>query len=241
MKILALDIETCPATVVTFSLWKPIIGHNQIVESSRMICFSAQWQGKNSVMFYSEYHHSRQEMLEQIHKLLDEADVIVTYNGKRFDLPWIHGELIDAGFTPPSPVHHVDLYQVVKSNSRLLSNKLDYVAKRYLDDQKVTHSGIQLWIDCMAGDDKAWRTMRTYAKKDTALLLPLYEKLLPWIKSHPNAGLRAGTGGCTRCGSENIQRRGFSFTGVSKFQRYQCQDCGAWFRDGVRIEGSAMR
>lgn len=241
MKVLALDIECTPGKVYTWSLWKPTIGITQIIEPPRMLCFSAQWQGSKKVLFYSEFHHSRKEMLDELHALLDEADVIITYNGKRFDLPWIHGELILEGYTPPSPVHHVDLYQVIKSNSRLLSNKLDYVAQRYLDDQKVTHSGFQLWVDCMAGDEKAWNLMRKYAKKDTALLHPLYQKLLPWTKGHPNAALHYGSEGCPKCGSEDVQRRGYSYTGVSKFQRFRCNDCGAWSRSGKRVEGAELR
>lgn len=240
MRILALDIETSPALVRTFSLFRPVIGHGQIVESSRMICFSAQWEG-GKVQFFSEFHHSRQEMLQAIHDLLDEADVVITYNGKKFDIPWIHGELISEGFLPPSPVKHVDLYQVIRSNARFLSNKLDYVASRLLDEKKVAHSGFQLWIDCLDGDPKAWNLMRRYAKKDTALLLPLYYKLRPWVKGHPSRPLHDDGDGCPKCGSDNYQRRGYATTSVSKFQRYQCKNCGSWFRGSTRVGAVSSR
>ena len=35
---------------------------------------------------------------------------------------------------------------------------------------------------------------------------------------------------CPKCGSENLQRRGFATTTVGKYQRYQCKDCGGWLR-----------
>ena len=162
MKLLALDIETAPATVYTFSLFKPVIGHNQVKDPGRILCFSAQWRGQKKVMFYSEHEHGQEEMLRVLHELLDEADVVLHYNGASFDIPWIEGELMLAGYPPPSPFRQIDLFQFFKRHSRLLSKKLDYVAHRFLDEQKVTHNGFQLWIDCMEGDEKAWKLMKKY-------------------------------------------------------------------------------
>lgn len=241
MRTLALDLETAPALVWTWSLWKPVIGHTQVKESSRILCFSAQWDGDRKTQFYSEWGDGRQAMLQALYELLDEADVVVTYNGKKFDVPWIEGELIVAGFTPPSPYKQVDLYQVIRSHSRFLSNKLDYAATRLLDDQKVTHSGFQLWLDCMAGDEKAQRLMERYAKKDTALLIPLYHRLRPWISQHPNVALHNDTEGCPKCGSDDLERRGYATTSVSKFQRYRCRSCGGWSRDATRVGAVSSR
>lgn len=242
MKILAIDIETAPAIVYTFSLFKPFIGIDQIIEPSRIICFSAQWTGTKKTMFKSEYHHSREEMMQALWDLLDQADAVLTYNGNRFDVPWISGELITEGFTPPSPYKKIDLYQVVRSNMRSLSNKLDYISQRLLGDRKTPHTGFRLWKECLEGDAKAWALMKKYSIQDTKLMLPLYEKLKPWIKGHPHAGLHNGkVFSCPNCGSTKVQRRGTSVTGVSKFQRFQCQDCGAWSRDTAREEGVATR
>ena len=35
---------------------------------------------------------------------------------------------------------------------------------------------------------------------------------------------------CPNCASSNLGKRGFTYTNVSKFQRYICKDCGAWSR-----------
>lgn len=237
LKMLGLDIETAPALVYSFSAFKTNIGYNQVVEPPRIIAFSAQWKGSKSVIFYSEYHHSRQEMLDALHALLDEADVVVTFNGDSFDLPWIDGEFIAEHMRPPSPVMKIDLYKVVKKHSRWLHKKLAVVADRLIGDQKVPHQGFGLWMDCLRGDEetkrKAWTLMRKYAKKDTALLWPLYDELLPWIKqphpvsSHP--GLL-----CRNCSSGNLQSRGTSKTLNGVYPRLQCQDCGKWQRGTLR-------
>ena len=64
---------------------------------------------------------------------------------------------------------------------RCPSNKLDYVAQKLEVGAKVKHSGFKLWIDCMAGDDKAWKEMKKYQVHDVNLLIDLYEILLPWF------------------------------------------------------------
>lgn len=242
MKILLYDLETRPALVRTFSLFKPVIGHGQIIEDARVMCWSAMWLGGKKVMFQSEHHSSRKEMLEELHALMDEADVVVGYNSKRFDTPWIMGEFISEGMSPPSPFKEIDLFQVIRSNTRFISKKLDFVASKLLGDRKVEHQGFDLWLKCIDGDEKAWTKMRTYAKKDTALLEPLYLALRPYIKNHPNVPLHnLQSTGCTRCGGVNLQRRGYHHTGASTFQRYRCNDCGAWGHYAMRLGTSDTR
>lgn len=236
--MLGLDIETAPALVYSFSAFKTNIGYNQVVEPPRIIAFSAQWKGARSVQFYSEYHHSRGEMLDALHALLDEADVVVTFNGDSFDLPWIEGEFIAEHMKPPSPVMKVDLYKVIKRHSRWLHKKLAVVADRLVGDQKIQHQGFGLWMDCLRGDEetkrKAWNLMRRYAKKDTALLWPIYEDLLPWIKL-PHPVSRAEGLVCRNCGSDHLQRRGTAPSLQGVYPRYQCQKCGKWQKGTQRL------
>lgn len=236
MKILALDIETKAAIGYFYQAYKPVIGADQIIEPPRMIAFSAQWQNSKKVIFYSEHHNTRKEMLDELHALLDEADAIVTFNGKRFDLPWIYGELLVEGYLPPSPVKHIDLYQILKSNSRFISGKLDYAVQRLVGDRKVEGMNFAMWRKCYEGDEKAWSLVRRYAKKDTELLWPLYNVLRPWIKDHPNVALHDGnSAGCPNCGGTNLQRRGYSYTGVGKYRKYQCQTCGKWSKGSQNL------
>lgn len=246
-RIVALDIETAPAVAFSFTGFKANIGIDQIIEHPRIIGFSYQWEGQKRVYWADEYHDGRSTMLDVLHSVLNEADVVITYNGKNFDIPWITGELIVEGYSPVSPFQHIDLYQILKSKTRFFSRKLDYAAIRILDDRKVSHTGFKLWRDCLIGSPeektKAWALMKKYGLKDTALLFPLYYKIQGWITTgHPNRALLDGlTDACPRCSSEHIQKRGFKYTNASKFQQYQCQSCGAWFHDGRRVETTLAR
>jgi uncharacterized protein YprB with RNaseH-like and TPR domain len=242
MKILFLDIETSPMTAHTWGLWKQNIAINQIVDSTEMMCFGARWYGEKRVNFKSVHHHGKAEMLDTLHSMMDEADVVIGWNSKSFDSKHIRREFIENGYLPPSPWKDLDLMLAVKSQFRFPSNKLDYVAQTLGVGQKVKHSGFDLWIQCMAGNDKAWAEMKKYQIQDVDLLVDLYEKLKPWIPNHPSVALYDGIhDGCVACGSENLQRRGEARTIAGTYQRFQCQDCGKWLRGSVKVLGSANR
>lgn len=246
-KILFFDIETALMKVYTFSLFKPVIGINQIIEKPRVICWSAKWAGSKTVLFQSEYHDGYIEMLTGLRDLMDEADIIVGYNSDSFDVKWMNEQFAFNKIEAPAPSQYVDLYKLNKKYMKTPSGKLDYMAWNLLGDRKVSHSGIQLWIDCMDGDDKrkaaAWKLMKKYAIQDTALLEPIYQKVLPWI-TNVNMGLFSGGDLdllCTHCGSDDLERRGFSHTTAGKFQRYQCRACAGWSKDPRRVSSTALR
>jgi hypothetical protein len=79
---------------------------------------------------------------------------------------------------------------VVKANFKFPSNKLDYVAQALGVGAKFKHSGFELWIDCMAGDDKAWREMKKYQIQDVVLLEELYQVLLPWLPGASSVSIK---------------------------------------------------
>ena len=183
MKTLFLDIETTPMQVYAWGLWDQNISIDQIIKSTEMLCFGARWLGDKKVIFKSVYHDGKKAMLEELHKLMDEADVLVGWNSAAFDHKHINREFLENKMTPPSPVKDLDLMSITKANFLFPSNKLDYVAQKLEVGAKVKHSGFKLWIDCMAGDDKAWKEMKKYQVQDVNLLIDLYEILLPWFVS----------------------------------------------------------
>lgn len=237
--VLFLDIETKPAVVVTFNLWKPILGPQNILENPEILCFTYNWEGEE-VEFVGQDEYSYHEVLTVLHRLLDEADIVVTYNGQSFDIKWIEGELNLAGFNPPSPFQQIDLYRRLRQRSKFINNKLEYIATRFLDDHKVSHAGMSLWLGCMAGDKASWIKMREYAIQDTKLLEPTYQRVRAWLPGHPNRSLFGGaTLACTRCQSTNYQKRGLGYNRAGAYQRYICLDCGGWFNDGSRVAATS--
>lgn len=235
MRILLLDIETAPNTAFVWGIFKENIPLARLIESGYVMCYSAKWLGNEEVFFDSVYNSNAVDMLQGIHSLLDEADAVVHYNGNRFDIPTLNREFLLCDMAPPSPSKHIDLYQVVKNNFKFLSNKLDYVAQQ-LDLGQKKETTFQLWVGCMQDDPEAWEKMEEYNIQDTLLLEQVYYKLLPWIKGHANFSIMGNDSlVCPNCGGKHYHKRGFQFTNSCKYQRYQCNDCGNWFRDTKNI------
>ena len=247
MKILAWDIETGPNLAYVWGLWQQNVALNQIEDRGEVLSFAARWidSPKNSIMFeYAATDASKTLMLEAAWALLDEADALVSWNGKGFDTKHINREFLLAGMGPPSPAKEIDLMLIAKKKFRFVSNKLENVAQELGLGGKVKHSGFELWRRCLAGDGKAWAEMRKYNEQDVHLLVDLYYKLLPWLDGHPNRNLYdPKTDGCPRCpaGPEDLTRQGFRPTMTGMYQRYQCSKCGCWSSEGARTFGASIR
>lgn len=236
MKTLLIDIETTPNLAHVWGLWDQNIGLNQLLEATEMLCFAAKWLGEPKVFFGRQraLDGDKEEMVKLAWKLLDEADVVMHFNGKRFDVPHLNREFAQYGMLPPSPYKQIDLLSAVKAQFKFPSNKLDYVLKAFGLQQKVKHQGHELWIKCMAWDETAWRKMRAYNKRDVWALEDLYNRIQPWIPSHPNVGLYEENPGeqdmCPTCGSTDLKPQGFAYTTLGKYQRHVCGNCGKWSR-----------
>jgi DNA polymerase elongation subunit (family B) len=228
MRILLLDIETSPNTVHCWGLWQQNVSINQIMESSKTLCYAAKWLGEDDIYFDSVHQSKPKTMLKGIHALLESADAVIHYNGTKFDIPTLNKEFLLTKLLPPSPYKQIDLLRVVRSNFRFPSNKLDYVSQRLGLGKKHAHEGHDLWVKCMNGDKDAWKRMEEYNIQDVVLLESLYDNLLPWIKNAPNRNLYQDITGCPTCGSTHLQKRGTAVSTTGSYQRYQCRDCGSW-------------
>lgn len=230
MRTLILDIETVPNLAWVWGLWDQNIPINMLECPGEVACFAAKWAGNKNVIFSRE--------ITDAYALLDEADAVIHYNGKKFDIPHLNREFKSAGLFPPAPFKQIDLLHVVRKRFNLPSYKLQYVAQWLKLGGKADTGGFELWKGIMADDEKSWKKMERYNKQDVVLTEKVYNELLPWIDSHPSLHLYDLTmDGCPTCGSSDIHKRGFAYTKVSRFQQYQCQECGSYFRNTKRIEG----
>jgi transposase-like protein len=244
-RILTIDIETSPMKVWTFSLMKPWISFEQIIEHTRVIAWAAKWYGEDQILFRSEYHHGREAMLRQAHALLNEADIVIHFNGESFDIPHLRREFQEFDLAPFAPFQTIDLYKQLKKTMYFPNNKLNSIARKLGVGEKVAHTGIDLWIQCLTDDDpvaqkKAWALMRKYNKGDVIVTEDLYTETREWLPNHPNMGLFTedpadGITRCSVCGSEDLRKEGFRLTMVGKYPRFQCRQCGKWGQEKKAI------
>lgn len=224
-KILILDIETRPAKAYVWRAYDENVGYEQVIEPGGMICFAAKWEGEKEVEFYSTWTHSQHEMIAAAHRLLSEADAVVTFNGDKFDLPKLQGEFILDGLGPTPPIASIDLIKTVRKFGFFM-NRLAFIGPLLRVGAKVKHEGFQLWAKVMDGDPVAQAKMQKYNIQDVVLTEKLYKKVRPFIKNHPQ--LRAGDT-CPACTSDKTQKRGWRYTRFFRIQRNQCQSCAHWF------------
>lgn len=228
-KILALDIEWAPAKAYVWRMFKENISPAQLIDEGGMLCFCANWVGSKDFMFFSEWEHTRTGMAAAALDLLNQADAVVTYNGDRYDLPKIRGEILLAGLTPPPPVASIDILKAVKGLGFVM-NRLAYIGPLLGVGRKVSHEGFDLWKKVLDGDDKARKKMTKYCIQDVRMLVDLYKKIKPFIKQHPHVGTSKHE--CPNCGSNDVQKRGIRRTKFFRIQRIQCNNCGAWSEAG---------
>jgi hypothetical protein len=241
MRILLLDIETAPNLVHVWGLWQQNVGIPQIIKSGYTMCWSAKWYGDPNIFHMNINDNTHKGMLKEIHRLLNEADAVVHYNGTNFDIPTLNKEFVKHGFLPPAPYKQIDLLRTARSQFKFASNKLDYVAQFLGLGAKTKHRGHELWSLCMEGDNEAWKEMTDYNINDVILLENVYEVLKPWIPNHPNHNLFSdGQHVCPNCGGKHLQKRGTYPTAFGLYQRYRCSDCGKWSRNRHKIQGTVQ-
>lgn len=233
-KVLLYDIETSPLLADVWGLWDNNVSLNQIRRDWSVLSWSAKWLDEPNVMYMDvsgqKDLHADKKILQKMWKLLDEADIVVTQNGKRFDQKKLYARFIQHGMQPPSQARHIDTCQIAKSRFGFTSNKLEYLSeklnKKY---KKLKHNkfpGHELWTQCLARNPKAWKEMEKYNKHDVLALEELYLTMLPWENT---VNFVIFDQKCS-CGGSNFRKDGFRYTNSGKYQRVRCDNCGKMYK-----------
>lgn len=237
VRILTFDIETYPTEAYVWSLWKQNVSISQIVRPGGVFSFAAKWVGEKDVMFFSDYHDGHDVMVQALHRLFSEADIVIGYNSTSFDVPRVQTEFMLAGLPPAKPFKQIDLLRVIRKQFAFASNKLDFVSQQLGIGHKTHHAGFDLWVKCMAGDEAAWKKMRTYNMQDVRLTEKLYFYLLPWLTQVPHLGQMDGNEhSCPYCGGVKLRRDGTAHAFVTSYRLYECLNCHAWVRGTAKLQ-----
>ena len=230
-KLLFLDIEWAPVKAYVWRAWDENIGNDQIIEDGGLLCICMKFSDDPTYHFYSTWTHTKEEMLIATREAIIEADAVLTYNGDKYDLPKIQGELLRHSLPPMPPVTSIDLIRTV-AKMGFFKKALGFVGPFLGLGGKVKHQGFDLWKQVLDGNPVAQRKMERYCIQDVRLLVKLYAKIRPFVKTHPHVGLTS-PGACPVCGGIHVQKRGVTRTRSFLTQRLHCQTCSHWF-SGVR-------
>lgn len=252
-KVLLFDIETAPIIAHVWSLWENNVSLNQIVADWHVLSWSAKWlesedkkqlYGPHCKIMYSDQRKAKnieddKALLQGIWDLLNEADIVITQNGKSFDTKKLNARFLMNGFQPPGSVKHIDTKIIASKVFAFTSNKLEYMTdKLNVKYKKLKHTkfpGHEMWTQCLAGNLEAWKEMETYNKYDVLALEELYHKLIPWDNSLNFNLYHDEVDHVCKCGSTTFIKNGFYYTGSGKFQKHKCKSCGTEHRDKANL------
>lgn len=242
--ILTLDIETAPILADVWRTFKQNVGLNQIQKDWHLLSFCAKWYDEESVIYQDQRDAKDFEddtkLLETLWGLLNKADIVITQNGKKFDIPKIRARMVIKGFKPFSPVRHIDTFKIAKDTFGFTSNKLEYmvdkICKKYKKSSHKKFPGHEMWVECRNGNLDAWKEMEEYNILDVLSTEELYEYISPWSDKLPNFNLfTEGNDFRCNCGCTELRQDGYAVTDVSKFARYVCTGCGKWYRGRTNL------
>jgi uncharacterized protein YprB with RNaseH-like and TPR domain len=238
--IIFLDIETAPSLGWVWAKWETNVIDFKQDWYILSVGYKRSTDKKVTVVGLDDVKRKSPEddsaLLDVIWEVLNEADIVVAHNGRKFDIPKINARLLTHKKNPPSPYKLVDTLDIARKVFAFSSNKLDDLSRDLGLGRKLPHTGFNLWKGCMDNDPKSWKLMKKYNGHDVILLEELYYLVRSWDKNHPNVNHgRTADEACPKCGSLKVQKRGFSFTMLRRKQRYQCTSCANWW------EGSAKK
>lgn len=248
-KILLFDIETFPLVMEAWNSYEA--NFLRILRPTTIACFAAMWledkhclvKGLPDYKGYKPVKPGRigpvddKKICKDIWDLLNEADIVIAHNGKKFDVKKVNARFEVHGFPPPSPYRILDTLLEGRKVFGYDSQKLNERGRMANLGTKEDSGGINTWIGCLEGNAKKWRQMKKYNKRDVTLLKEVYLLDRAWMPAHPNlAAYLNEEKTCPKCQGHSLQKRGFSINNTTKFQNYSCNDCKGWSRMVVKVE-----
>jgi len=138
---------------------------------------------------YFQVKRSREEgtVLSKLAQRIQSYDVLVTWNGRGFDIPFLTTRFLKHGLDPRpiSSKRHIDLNEVVKNRLRLTFTYLDHVCDFFAIAKKKGPMGMdvpQLYVRALEGDTKALGAIRDHCLDDLQATRNVYLRLKPLIE-----------------------------------------------------------
>ncbi len=127
------------------------------------------------------------EALVRLTKRLREYDILVTWNGRSFDIPFLTTRLLKHNMDPRlvAGKRHIDLNEVVKSRLRLTFTYLDHVCDFFGIAKKKSPMGMdvpQLYVRALEGQRKALGAIKEHCLDDLEATRKVYLRLKPLLE-----------------------------------------------------------
>lgn len=240
-KILIFDIETLPIMremLKNYPRFSDYPGLTMKASVTSIICVGHKWLDDKQTNCISAWDFKGRwkknvsddlAVCKAAHKVLSQADVVITHNGKRFDWKHLQTRFMANGLRPLHEIPHIDTVLLARRNLLVFNNKLGTLGKFLVNDDKRDNGGWELWEKVFYRDPEACKEMVAYCKQDVNLLEKIFKKLLPFVKNMPNHNLfrRDGLEVCPNCGSYDLVKNGTQIMKNGWRQKHLCNGCGS--------------
>lgn len=140
----------------------------------------------------SEYLQARntkdeRPLLSKLLKRLESSNMIVTWSGRGFDIPFLITRLLKHSMDPGPLLQktHLDLNEVVKSRLRLTFTYLDHVCEFFEIKRDKGPMGLEvphLYVKALEGDETAMKAIRDHCLDDLRVTMEVFLKLKPLLE-----------------------------------------------------------
>lgn len=245
-KILILDVERLPG--ITRQYWwdrgdlkNRYIHYETVERQPRTTIVCAKFYDEPEVIQLAEWDKGgRKRFLRKVHRLLEQADIVVGHNVTKADIPWLKGDLhIEAGLPPLPPFKTVDTLDVLRREFKSgapfksldafcqiigLHGKTDHYDPRAME-RAVTEKSLE---------DR--ERLTAYCVGDVLATQGLYDWARPHIKNHPVLFVDDDPTACHRCGGETEETDRRYVASLLTYSMLKCTSCAAYSRLSIKPE-----
>lgn len=241
--ILTGDIETYPAEVLMYgNTYEPVIV--KIIRFQSILSFAyklgstkTQYIGLNTIKGYKPGDLDDKKLIIEISKIINSSDTFCGQNSDDFDIKIIKERIMFHKLPPLRPdLILLDTKKLYKQVSKLPNNKLNTISQFNGIGEKTKGAGVDLFIDCGAGNPEAWKKNEKYNKNDVDITYADLQIVLPYVKLTPAQKVFSHGITCVNplCLSTRMRKHDSRRKVVGGWKtQYQCYDCGSYYTDKV--------
>jgi uncharacterized protein YprB with RNaseH-like and TPR domain len=124
------------------------------------------------------------ELVDTYARALEEYDILVSWNGKLFDVPVIGGRLAFHGLRRLDPNMHVDLmYYASGQFMRIGRRSLASVSEYFDTGNKKTPLSVRIWDKAMSGSAEDYETIVEHCDADVLVLRDVFATLKQHVRN----------------------------------------------------------
>lgn len=251
-RILALDVEMSFNVSYHYDQWKVNIPWTHIKQRQFMISAAWQWIGSDNIYTacvlddkarFEKDHTDDYHVIKSLKDEIDQADAVIAYNGRRFDIKEINTGLDRHRLGPLHEFVLLDPIQIAKSKFRFKGgNSLANLCNLF--ELPVQKGKVELedWIGATEGNKESIKKVVEYNITDIPTMVMVWERIKPFAPSKLNMNHFVDADVCSHCGSPDLKlHMKKKATRATIRYQYRCQDCHGFTTTGKTIRTENFR